>query len=801
MYQKFTCTLILIFFLFALFPNAYTQAIDSALARFNENTPQEKVYLQFDNSKYAPGQTIWYKAYLMSGFQPSTISKNFYIDWYDNDGKLISSQVTPVIYSYAAANFKIPDSFIGSSIHAIAYTKWMRNFDSAYFFQKEFQIVSGKNIIEARSFSSKSSSIQFLPESGTLLSNRLNVVAFKAINGLGLPENVTGIIRNSKGDSIVSFKSIHDGLGKFQFIPISGEEYTAMWKDITSIIHKNTLPISQDVGINLSLEPGRSNRIFHVQRTKEVPESMKQLILVGQMNGTILFMAKLNLTDKQAITSTLPINKMLSGILQLTLFDSDEKPLCERIIFLKNDDYKLNANVKIDTLSTAKRGKNVIEIELKDSTYSNFSLAITDANTNEISDDNIVSHLLLNGELSGNIYKPSYYFSSNADSVSNHLDLVMLTNGWRRYNWKNILENQITDLKFTRDSDYQNLNGIILEYSNKKSKKPETINLIFVAKDSSNNMITLPISDDGTFISRNAMLYDTTKIYFKLNGNTALNNKNIIIENNLFKTNPSIIYNDLRSNYDTSGLSKLQYIIQEQAKLDSINKHNTLNDVTVFTKQRSRIKELDKKFTFGVFSGEAAAAFDMSTLQNASHSIDVYDFLDGKVPGLEFTSTEGGTMARKAEFRRGKASFYLNENYINETEAANIDMSMVAYIKVFSPPGISGPNGSGGAIAIYTKKGVELNSKDFIANGMDYKLYTGYVGYKEFYSPNYAEKSVVNNKDLRSTLLWDPWITLDKSNQKLKITFYNNDISNAFRLVLEGMDSKGKLVSIHKQLQ
>ena len=85
-----------------------SQSIDSALINFNKKAPQEKVYVQFDNSKYTPGQTIWYKAYLMSGSQPSTISKNFYIDWYDNDGKLISSQVTPVIYSYAAANFKVP---------------------------------------------------------------------------------------------------------------------------------------------------------------------------------------------------------------------------------------------------------------------------------------------------------------------------------------------------------------------------------------------------------------------------------------------------------------------------------------------------------------------------------------------------------------------------------------------------------------------------------------------------------------------------------------------------------------------
>jgi hypothetical protein len=88
-----------------------------------------------------------------------------------------------------------------------------------------------------------------------------------------------------------------------------------------------------------------------------------------------------------------------------------------------------------------------------------------------------------------------------------------------------------------------------------------------------------------------------------------------------------------------------------------------------------------------------------------------------------------------------------------------------------------------------------------VSNGLDYKLYTGYVGYKEFYSPNYAEKLQDNLKDLRTTLLWKPWITLDKMHQKVKVDFYNNDVTTAFRVILEGMDSKGKLVSIQKVIK
>jgi hypothetical protein len=165
---------------------------------------------------------------------------------------------------------------------------------------------------------------------------------------------------------------------------------------------------------------------------------------------------------------------------------------------------------------------------------------------------------------------------------------------------------------------------------------------------------------------------------------------------------------------------------------------------------------------------------------------------------------------------------------IQTSELRDINVSNIAYVKVFTQfmGGLSNSvstsrgetklNGkivttisatdnhaSNVAIVMYTKRGDDLlsDSKKINTSGMDYKSYVGYVAYKEFYSPNYAEKAQDNLKDLRTTLLWNPWITLDKTHQKVKIEFYNNDLTTAFRLVLEGMDSKGRLVSIQKVLK
>lgn len=712
---------------------ARSQSIDSALADFNRVIRFERAYVHFDNTRYTAGQTIWYKAYLMTGPQPSLISKNFYIDWYDDKGRLMKTTATPVLYSFSSGNFPLPETYRGRWVRAVAYTRWMRNFDRSYCYERTFEIISPATTTDRKEFGSRETTAQFLPESGTLISNKLNVIAFKAINSVGMPEAISGVLKNSKGDSILSFRSMHDGMGKFQFKAVDGESYLATWRDLSGNIHQSNLPVVEESAINLLLEPGRSSRIFHIQRTATAPDRMKQLTLVGQMNGVLLFKANVNLLDKESVTGSLPVGKIISGILQLTVFDANSQPLCERIVFVRNDDYLLPATLGVDTINTNKRGKNVLEIRLNDTTYANLSLSVSDADLNNSPDDNIISQLLLKGDLPGAVYKPGYYFASDADSVLDHLDLVMLTNGWRRYNWDEILHKPVPVMKYAKESGY----------------------------------------------------------------------------NDLFKEDTTIILPNSGYDFDTTGLDQFHSLVERQTKASI--KYRSLKEVTVRAKQVSRIKELDSRYARGIFAGEAAAAFDMSSLENASHRSSIFDFLSGKVPGLEVGNTIGGIATEGViVYRGGAPTFYLDERAILGSELANINPDNVAYIKVFSPPFAGGFNGSGGeiasggAIAIYTKNGADAESgkQNSKTNGMENKLALGYEPRKEFYSPNYAEKMQPGDPDdLRSTLLWNPWITLDKKNQKVQIVFYNNDVTHSFRVILEGMDGAGKLVHISKLLK
>lgn len=127
-------------------------------------------------------------------------------------------------------------------------------------------------------------------------------------------------------------------------------------------------------------------------------------------------------------------------------------------------------------------------------------------------------------------------------------------------------------------------------------------------------------------------------------------------------------------------------------------------------------------------------------------------------------------------------------------------MSDVAYIKVFPPPFFGGMGGgSGGAIAVYTRRGGDVKSQP--GEGLEQRKIGGYTKFKEFYSPNYATDQSMEQPDVRSTIYWNPYVLTDGANRKVTIEFFNNDISKSMQVVLEGVNREGKLTRVEKTIQ
>lgn len=198
----------------------------------------------------------------------------------------------------------------------------------------------------------------------------------------------------------------------------------------------------------------------------------------------------------------------------------------------------------------------------------------------------------------------------------------------------------------------------------------------------------------------------------------------------------------------------------------------------------------------GLFSGDARG-FDLVNDPLATAYTDIFQYLQGKVAGLQITTGAG---VPSLSWRGGTPVLYLNEMQTDANMLSSTPVSDIAYVKVFRPGESMVSGGGGGVIAIYTRRGgdapVTSDSK-----GLSYVQMMGYSAIKEFYSPDYA---VPNERDayddMRTTLYWNPSIILDKTRRRLRIKFYNNDITKRFRIVMEGLNAEGKLIHVEKEI-
>jgi hypothetical protein len=222
-----------------------------------------------------------------------------------------------------------------------------------------------------------------------------------------------------------------------------------------------------------------------------------------------------------------------------------------------------------------------------------------------------------------------------------------------------------------------------------------------------------------------------------------------------------------------------------------------LENVTVTSKGKSPTQLLDEKYARGLFAGGDGYQFDLVNDPFTSSAINIFTYLQGKVAGLQI-NTSGPTPSM--QWRGGSPALYLDETPTDANFIANLSVNDVAYVKVFRPPFMGGFNGANGAIAIYTRRGGDAKQEP--GKGLANNKIFGYTLIKEFYSPNYASFNTRNEqRDTRTTLYWNPSIVMTPQNNQVVLSFYNNDVSGAFRVIIEGMTKDGRLAHVEQMME
>jgi len=796
MQRIFILSFLLLFFLI----DGQTQRPELLLKKYNDLFPQEKVYVQFDNQHYMPGAIIGFKAYLMNGPEPSKLNRNFYTDWYDESGTLIAHQVSPIALSSAFGTFVVPENYKGSSIYVTAYTQWMLNFDTSFLFRKKLNILQTITPKTTGIVQSKEYQLQFFPEGGTMINGLTSFIAFKATDKNGNPVAITGTIKNNKNDEAKSFKTVHDGMGKFAFIPETGVTYTAEWMAPDGTLRTTGFPSLANEGITMQLSATGSPRYMLVRRSENLPAEQRMLSMIITVNQQVVLKGTVNLENETVAQVKIPVQQLPSGIATITLLNRLQEPLSERIIFIDNKDYRYMPLLQLDTIGLDKRAKNVMEVILPDSIPVNMSVAVTNADITNDTTENIISSLLLSSDIKGKVHNPAFYFSNAEDSTKYYLDLVMLTHGWRKFVWKKVMDSTSWKVKYPLDTAYLTLSGNIEGVNESRLTKAETMNLILRGKDSTTSMYFVPVSKTGYFNVSNVIFFDTVTLFHQLNripilpGRGKVTFKSSIIDSPyLRKLQLPLIFQ-----YDTSMLRMMREVAEQQIRLQRLKEGTTLEEVVVRTRVKTRIEEMDETYTNGLFKGADAIAFDMINDPRALSSFSVFDYLQGRVAGLQIVGAL--TSSPSASWRGSPVSFFLNEMPIDPQFAATLPMTDVAYVKLFRPPFIGSlANAGGGAVVIYTKKGNDVTNS---VKGLDNRSLAGYTAIREFYQPDYSMDQVNFSKtDTRRTLYWNPNIVTDGTEKKVKIRFYNNDISRKLMIVLEGVNDAGQFISIRKLLE
>ena len=804
-------TLILVLLLSSILIESRAQQIIKYLPNYLEHYKPEKLYFHFDKSIYNKGEIIWFKSYIRVGDGATDFSRNFYVDWYDQNGLLISHTVQPVFESSARGQFEIPANYKGDKIHLKAYTQWMLNYDSSFVLFKDISIIQADTVNRATTVL-PIASIQFFPEGGDLVNGINATIGFIVTNQSGKPVAIRGAIFNNRNQLVDSFLTMHEGMGKFVIEPNANETYYCNWIDEYGISHTNNLPTAKLNGVSLESKLKQSKVVFAIKRTAEVADNFKQVHIIATCNQQVIFNASANLTSKKMVTGEIPIDSLTTGILQITLFDLNWVPLAERIQYIKKPEYEFFPTIQIINKRLSKRGKNTIEVIVPDTVMSNLSLSITDAGLFQDNHSNIFSQLLLSDELRGNIYNPAHYFEKDNEQVNEQLDLVMLTHGWRKYNWEEISKGKLPTITFPMDSDYLQIKGTIVVASAQTNFKANpSITLVMQAKDSSKQYFNVPIKPDGSFRQRGIIFFDTTKVYYQINGDKKLNELATV---NYQYSLPLISFARILrvTNFHVNDSVQLRQtnlfynrVTNTKKSMDSTV---ILKEVIVNAKVKSNIDLLDERYTTGLFNSRNGYSFDIMNDDRAKGSLDVFHYLQDMVPGLTMSIPILGANAAQAansnnlpglNWRDGSPDLFINEIPADAGTIMELSMTEVAYIKVYRPPFMAASgSGASGAIVIYTKKGGDIKTDN--VKGLRYALLAGYSNYREFYQPDY---STLQSKylDARSTLYWNPYLLTDKKNKSIKLDFYNNDVTTRFRLILEGVDANGKLARVEKIIE
>ena len=798
------------------------QSIEKKLKE-HQAYPIEKIYISHNQPYYAPGDTLYGKIFLVDGrnhqyFKGTPI---VYVDWINESGELLESLIVKIKEGTADLSIPMLREYGEGRFFLRAYTQYQKNFEEDYIFQKEIKVIGETPLAAAEKESNKNNfSIQFFPEGGRLIAGLRGRVAFKAVDGEGKPIDLAGSITNKNKEIVTTLKSLNEGIGIFNLTPARGEKYQAKvnWKGADKVFD---LPAMLEKGYTLKVNSRKAEHLTLVVDSN-TKSGLKECRLVGHLRGQPF----LNQSFKTEETQPFFLDKkeIPSGVLHFTLFDQKERPVCERLVFNQNSTTSVAVNIEMPrtVYGTKDFVNGAVEAVLDEKRIAGdmtISVFNKDVFASRMVGINIQNYLLLQSDLKGKINNINQYFEQNDTKSRTLLDYVMLTQGWRRFNWQDVLEAKPMPIIYPTE---ENISFAGKVRKDNKQGTPIKADVVLSILDGQNFTSTnLTTDEDGLFYFKGFDLPDSTEILIqgnvhnpkkkgKLSKGEAkrTGNKNVKFELlNLHELtfNDSITLKDLPYSRSTQAIFATE--VNRIRKVDTIYHPEwsiNLDAVTVkaqkIDKKRKRAIATEKLYKErGFFYSEFSQKVYMEdvTAGGAIYT-NIYDLVRDRVTNIQIRTTPNG----KEIYLRGESSisnstpaiFEVDGVIVSDVTAASLVPSEIAMIDVkkgLASTSIYGSQGVGGVITILTKEPKNHNRKIRTSGILTIK-HPGYHQARTFYAPDYAAVGIDQEKpDYRTTLYWNSTAGIDEK-QATPFSFYTGDKLSEFLIFVEGMTKDGQ---------
>ncbi len=483
------------------------------LAVFGRSVPQETVFVHTDNTCYYVGDTIYFKAYVkLSTGKVSNLSELLYVELLDNDGYLVERQNIRLNDGQGRGAVILPDTLYGGYYELRAYTRWQLNWgrtqrghtDKAgrWFYSKQMREDFFRDYeklysrvfavydkpAEAGKFTQgmttrpmeryfrhegakPKSLVTFYPEGGNLVSGAECTVAYDATDEDG--RHVKGRLRvyDSKGQKIAESQTESRGRGTVTF-SVSDTEYTAEFERKEGVVDKFRLPDVQTDGLALQIERSdETSGAVNARFTRRGAAESTPMAFTVMTDGVCRIYN--TLPDSPQGVIGIETAKLPEGVAVLTVYDGKGRVWADRMFFVRHDNF---ASHRVEVRGVAESGYEPckpINLSISAPKSGTVSVAVRDAATsaNTFDTGNILTEMLLASQIRGFVEQPDYYFESDDETHRRALDLLLMVQGWRRYDWREmsvpeafvpvepyektpIIIGQVSNLPTTEDNRY-----------------------------------------------------------------------------------------------------------------------------------------------------------------------------------------------------------------------------------------------------------------------------------------------------------------------------------------------------------